>query len=69
METSYCGFEHMDLCGFTNVYYDDMDWIWWTGPSQLTKTGAPFDHTCRNHYGKSAINKPCIIPSIFEVAL
>ncbi|KAK0068562.1 MAM and LDL-receptor class A domain-containing protein 2, partial [Biomphalaria pfeifferi] len=46
-----CDFE-LDLCSWTNVLNDDMDWVVGMGNTQSSATGPSSDHTYGNNTGK-----------------
>ena len=55
LQTSYCGFEDPHLCGYQNLYYSDLDWKQWSGPTPGTYTGPTCDHTCQNRRGEHGL--------------
>ncbi|KAL8598359.1 hypothetical protein ACOMHN_047680 [Nucella lapillus] len=51
---TFCGFEDLDLCGFSqpNVTNDFFDWEWGEGSTPSRHTGPSADHTCRSPQGE-----------------
>ncbi|CAG5134142.1 unnamed protein product, partial [Candidula unifasciata] len=49
--TLQCDFEDPALCGWSQDFDDDFDWIWHTGETPTAQTGPRYDHTTSTSEG------------------